>query len=282
MISKGGGRMFKIGEFSKLTQVSIRMLRYYDEMGLLPPQAIDPQTGYRLYAVEQIPLLNRIVYLRDAGFQVAEIAKALQAPDEQAFLAQLESKYRQIEQQIQAEQEKLRRLELAKKALLTEEKALPFQIVLRAVPSYPVLALRRVIPNYYAEGALWQELSALASQRHVCFTEKPFSIYHDQDYREREVDVELCAPVKKLGKAWGELHFRCTEAVPIMACTMVYGDFSRIAGAYQAFARWLEDNSRYQIAGADRQIVHRGPWNESDPEKYLTELQIPVQLTADF
>ncbi len=274
--------MFKIGEFSKLTQVSIRMLRYYDEMGLLPPQAIDPQTGYRLYAVEQIPLLNRIVYLRDAGFQVAEIAKALQAPDEQAFLAQLESKYRQIEQQIQAEQEKLRRLELAKKALLTEEKALPFQIVLRAVPSYPVLALRRVIPNYYAEGALWQELSALASQRHVCFTEKPFSIYHDQDYREREVDVELCAPVKKLGKAWGELHFRCTEAVPIMACTMVYGDFSRIAGAYQAFARWLEDNSRYQIAGADRQIVHRGPWNESDPEKYLTELQIPVQLTADF
>ena len=153
---------------------------------------------------------------------------------------------------------------------------------MRAVPSYPVLALRRVIPNYYAEGALWQELSALASQRHVCFTEKPFSIYHDQDYREREVDVELCAPVKKLGKAWGELHFRCTEAVPIMACTMVYGDFSRIAGAYQAFARWLEDNSRYQIAGADRQIVHRGPWNESDPEKYLTELQIPVQLTADF
>lgn len=282
MVSKGGGRMFKIGEFSKLTQVSIRMLRYYDEMGLLPPQAIDPQTGYRLYAVEQIPLLNRIVYLRDAGFQVAEIAKALQAPDEQAFLTQLESKYRQIEQQIQAEQEKLRRLELAKKALFTEEKALPFQIVLRAVPSYPVLALRRVIPNYYAEGALWQELSALARQQHVCFTEKPFSIYHDQDYRERDVDVELCAPVKKLGKAWGELHFRCTEAVPIMACTMVYGDFSRIAGAYQAFARWLEDNSRYQIAGADSQIVHRGPWNESDPEKYLTELQIPVQLTADF
>ena len=104
--------MFKIGEFSKLTQVSIRMLRYYDEMGLLKPAAIDPWTGYRLYGVKQIPVLNKIVYLRDAGFQVAEIAKALQAPDEQTFLAQLERKDGQIEQQIQAEQEQLERLML--------------------------------------------------------------------------------------------------------------------------------------------------------------------------
>lgn len=274
--------MFKIGEFSKLTQVSIRMLRYYDEMGLLQPQAVDPDTGYRLYAVEQIPLLNRIVYLRDAGFQVAEIARALQAPDEHAFLAQLESKYAQIQQQIQAEHEKLRRLELAKQALFTEGAALPFQIVLRTVPSYPVLTLRRVIPDYYAEGVLWQEMSALAAQWRLTFTDKPFSIYHDPDYREQEVDVELCAPIKKLGQDGHGLTFRHTEAVPVMACTMVYGDFSRIAGAYQAFARWLEANDRYQIAGADRQIVHRGPWNESDPEKYLTELQIPVQLADDF
>lgn len=47
--------MFKIGEFSKLTQVSIRMLRYYDENNLLKPAKTDPFTGYRLYSVEQIP-----------------------------------------------------------------------------------------------------------------------------------------------------------------------------------------------------------------------------------
>ena len=272
--------MFKIGEFSKLTQVSIRMLRYYDETGLLKPAATDPWTGYRLYAVEQIPVLNKIVYLRDAGFQVAEIAQALQAPDEQAFLAQLERKYVQIEQQIRAEQEKLQRLALVKQELFSEKKELPYQVVLRAVPSYPVLALRRVIPDYYAEGGLWQEMSALAADLHLTFTGEPFSIYYDQDYRERDVDVELCAPVKKLGKAAGDLRFRYTEPVPVMACTMVYGDFSRIAGAYQAFAQWLEENSRYQMAGANRQIVHRGPWNESDPEKYLIELEIPVQLTG--
>ena len=181
--------MFKIGEFSKLTQVSIRMLRYYDEMGLLKPAAIDPWTGYRLYGVKQIPVLNKIVYLRDAGFQVAEIAKALQAPDEQTFLAQLERKDGQIEQQIQAEQEQLERLMLAKQALFSEKKELPYQVVLRAVPSYPVLALRREIPDYYAEGNLWQEMSVLAADLHLTFTGEPFSIYYDQDYREHDVDI---------------------------------------------------------------------------------------------
>ena len=51
--------MFKIGEFSKLTQVSIRMLRYYDENDLLKPAQTDPFSGYRLYSVEQIPRLQR-------------------------------------------------------------------------------------------------------------------------------------------------------------------------------------------------------------------------------
>lgn len=66
--------MFKIGEFSKLTQVSIRMLRYYDETGLLRPEQTDKYSGYRLYSAAQIPALNKIVFLRDLGFNISEIA----------------------------------------------------------------------------------------------------------------------------------------------------------------------------------------------------------------
>jgi DNA-binding transcriptional MerR regulator len=69
--------MFKIGEFSKLTQVSIRMLRYYDETGLLKPALIDKFTGYRMYSVEQLPLLHKIIFLRDTGFSGVEIAEVL-------------------------------------------------------------------------------------------------------------------------------------------------------------------------------------------------------------
>ena len=51
--------MFRIGEFSKLTQVTIRMLRHYDDVGLLKPAEIDPWTGYRLYSVEQIKIFDK-------------------------------------------------------------------------------------------------------------------------------------------------------------------------------------------------------------------------------
>ena len=81
--------MFRIGEFSKLTQVSVRMLRYYDEAGLLKPAEVDRWTGHRLYSANQIPRLDRIRYLRDSGFQVSEIALALEM-DDHALLAALD------------------------------------------------------------------------------------------------------------------------------------------------------------------------------------------------
>ena len=109
--------MFKIGEFSKLTQVSTRMLRYYDEMGLLKPAKIDSLTGYRMYSAEQISTLNRIIYLRDSGFNVAEIALALNYSNN-AIIEQLDKKSVEIMDNIQKEQEKLKKIEIAKKELL--------------------------------------------------------------------------------------------------------------------------------------------------------------------
>lgn len=84
--------------------------------------------------------------------------------------------------------------------------------------------------------------------------------------------------MKKAGNSQGDFQFRYTEAIPIMACTMVYGEFSNIAGAYRGFANWLQGNTQYKMSGPDRQIVHRGPWNEENPQKYLTEIQIPLEM----
>lgn len=107
--------MFKIGDFSKLTQVSIRMLRYYDETGLLKPAEIDKFTNYRLYSVEQIPVLNKIIFLRDLGFNVSEIAVALNHWDDEFIANQLDNKRLEIENAIKAEQDKLSKIELAKR-----------------------------------------------------------------------------------------------------------------------------------------------------------------------
>lgn len=276
--SKGGKLMFRIGEFSKLTQITIRMLRYYDEVGLLKPAEIDPWTGYRMYSVEQIPILNKIIYLRDSGFNVSEIAVALNIKDDNSLVEQLDLKYLEVEKTIQAEQKKLKKIELAKNEILNKKSEMHYNISIKSIPSCQVLSLRRTIPDYYAEGKLWQELSNFAAEHQIQISSSTFSIYHDTVYKEADVDVELCAPVKKRGKSIGDFIFRNTEPIPMMACTMVYGAFSNIAGAYIDFAEWLQKNSQYKMSGQNRQIVHRGPWNENSPEKYLIELQIPLGI----
>lgn len=269
--------MFKIGEFSRLTQVSVRMLRYYDEMGLLKPAHIDSWTGYRMYSVEQIPVLNKIIYLRDSGFGVAEIASALACRDNSLIAKQLDGKYEEICKTIRDEQEKLEKIKLAKKEILYGTGEMHYNVAIKSIPEYQVLSLRKKIPDYYCEGGMWQEMSAFAREQRISVSGETFSIYHDMEFKERDVDVELCAQVTKTGRDGGGFTYRMTEAVSSMACTMVYGDFSNIAGAYLSFARWLQDNSQYRMYGQNRQIVHRGPWNEEKPENYLVEIQIPIE-----
>lgn len=268
--------MFRIGEFSKLTQVSVRMLRYYDEAGLLKPAEVDRWTGHRLYSVEQIPRLDRIRYLRDSGFQVSEIALALEM-DDHALLVSLNKKCLEIEQAIQKEQERLLKIAVAKEEIQGSKSELHYHISMKSIPACQVLSLRRTVPTYYSEGDLWKELSAFAEKEEIEIFSDTFTIYHDTEYREQDVDMELCAPVKKAGENREPFCFRMTEAVPAMASTMVYGEFSNIKKAYLAFAKWLQKNSNYQMSAPVRQIVHRGPWNENAPAKYLTELQIPVE-----
>lgn len=269
--------MFKIGEFSKLTQVSVRMLRYYDEAGLLKPSQIDSWTGYRMYSVEQIPVLNKIIYLRDSGFSVAQIAAALSQKHDDIIIEQLNQKYQEIQQTIQLEKEKLYKIELAKNELLSSKNEIHYNISLKSVPSYQVLSLRRVVSDYYAEGTLWKEMSLFAHNHHIPISSQVFTIYHDADYRESDVDIEICAPVDRMGENADGYIFRNTEPVPVMACTMVYGPFGNIAGSYRIFADWLQKHARYKMAETSRQIVHRGPWNEDNPDNYLTELQIPLK-----
>lgn len=184
--------MFRIGEFSKLTQVSIRMLRYYDEAGILTPAEVDKWTGHRLYSVEQIPRLNKILYLRDSGLNVSEIALALTL-DEQSLLAQLDKKRIEIENAIQAEREKLRKIELAKSEIQGGKGEPRYNISVKSIPAYQVLSLRKVVPNYYSEGDLWEELSTFTGAQKIGIASNTFSIYHDTEFRETDVDIESYA-----------------------------------------------------------------------------------------
>lgn len=270
--------MFRIGEFSKLTQVSIRMLRYYDENGLLKPAHIDKFTGYRLYSVDQIPMLHRIIFLRDSGFQVSEIATALKNWNDDFIIEELLHKQKEIQSLIRTEQERAAKIDVAIRDLKKEQLEIHCNVNLKRIPSYPVLALRKKIPDYFAEGLLWKELGERIELEHIRLPQNTLNIaiYHDVEYREADVDVEVCAVLQEPASYRDSGLFRETEAVENMACFMVYGPFENIGPAFLSFAHWLNEHEKYKMVGMNRQIVHRGPWNEDDPKKYLTEIQIPV------
>lgn len=269
--------MFRIGEFSKLMQVSVRMLRYYDEVGLLKPAQSDPWTGYRMYSVEQIPVLNRIVYLRDCGFTVAEMEGLVLGNDDRMMEA-LKNKEKEIAATIKIEEQRLRRID----HLLQGTADLHSNVTIKSIPCCLVVSIREIILDYYAEEMLWEKLSDFARQHRVDCSPTTFSIYYDEDYREANVDVELCLPVKKAITDCDGFQCREVEEEPLMASLMVYGDFSNISAAYQSFAKWLETNRQYEMKGGNRQMIHRGLWNEVDASGYLTELQIPLRMLNKY
>ena len=106
--------MLKIGDFSKLSRVSIRMLRHYDEIGLLKPVKIDGFTGYRYYSEDQLPVMARIQSLKDMGFALSVIREILQCYDDKAEMERyLRIRYAELTALSEETAQRLRILETA-------------------------------------------------------------------------------------------------------------------------------------------------------------------------
>lgn len=92
--------LLPIGKMAALNRISIPTLRLYDEKGLLKPRYIDPETGYRYYDINQNARLDMIVYMKELGMSLSEIAQALQKEDISLIEELLSQKNEQIHQQI--------------------------------------------------------------------------------------------------------------------------------------------------------------------------------------
>ena len=268
--------MFRIGDFSKLTRVSIRMLRYYDEAGLFKPAKIDAFTGYRYYSAKQITTLNLIVSLRDMGFNISEISIAIHEQSEEKLKDLLIKKKNEVESNIESEKEKLRKISFTIKDLKKERVNMNYNVTLKSVPKYKVISLRDTIPAYDAEGMLWQRLGDFIMKKKIPCGDIAYATYHDEGYKEGPVDVEVIMNVKEIFTNEEGFEFKETEALEQAASIFVPGDYSNLTPAYIYLAKWIEENN-YSICGNARQLCIKGPWNEQNPNDYLSEIQIPIK-----
>jgi DNA-binding transcriptional MerR regulator len=270
--------MFKIGEFSQLVRVSPRMLRHYEKCGLIAPAAIDPYTGYRQYAAAQISQISRIAALRDIGFSIDEIGEILPRYEAKRFLKErLREKARGLRETIEQDHARLNKLMLMSGELQKENTIMLYEVELKKLEAVKVLSLRGIIPQYNQESVLWEKLGGYIAQNGIACHSDGYSTYFDEAYMEANPDVEIAVPVDKLQQSRGEFVYQEYPAIELAATLRFSGPFD---GGYDAagekLAKWLEEND-YAFAGHLRGHVITSPDDEANPDKWLTELQVPVQ-----
>ncbi|MBC6934679.1 MAG: MerR family transcriptional regulator [Chloroflexi bacterium] len=275
--------MFKIGDFSRLTQVPVSALRYYDELGLLKPARIDRFTGYRYYSFDQLPRLNRILALKDLGLSLEQIAQVL---DECLTPEQLRGMFRlkqaELQQRVREEQERLARVEARLRQIEMEDKMPDYEVLLKPLPAQRILSLRQIVPTFDHLGTIWNETMQSLQMAGVEMIAPPFCLYYDEAFAAADMDIEFAFPVAAGSPQTIDLsggrHMTAHDlpAVPQAACAVHKGDYSGLGDVYLAIGRWIEANG-YRVVGPPREIYLAGGCAPADA---VTEIQFPVEKAS--
>lgn len=267
--------MFKIGDFSKLSRVSVKTLRYYDEIGLLKPDQVDRWTSYRYYSAAQLAHLNRILALKDLGLSLDQIGRVLNEGMTPAELrGMLRLKQAELHQHVVEEQARLDRVLARLQQIAQEEIMSTNEVVLKEVPAQRVAAIRAIVPNYGSQGPLWGELGAFLGQRHLRPTAPCLTVYYDEEYKESDVDIEVCECVDAPPGDYDRVEVRDLPAAT-MATLIHEGSYDNFSQSYGVIMSWIAQGG-YRMVGPNREVYIRGTEHGVPPSEYITEIQIPV------
>jgi DNA-binding transcriptional MerR regulator/predicted transcriptional regulator YdeE/alkylated DNA nucleotide flippase Atl1 len=276
--------MFKIGVFSKLVQVPIHTLRYYDQIGLLKPNKVDPFTGYRYYSASQIALLHRIVALRGLGFSLEEIHTALEENvTAEAMSRMLRLRYTQINHELREAHNRLLDVERRLQQIEHEHEVSRYDVIVKQVEPQLVALVRATVPNHAMIGLLFSEVyQALGKQVNTALGPQGVEpgqsmvLWYDTEYKTYNVDGAAAFVLRHRVPDKGNM-----EVVELPACTMAttihHGSYDTIHEAHEALLLWIDSNG-YQIVGPEREVYlyNTQPVRRDDPS-YITEVQYTVE-----
>lgn len=269
--------MLRIGEFSKLSRVSVRMLRHYDEIGLLKPAEIDRFTDYRYYREDQLPTAGRIAALKDMGFSLADIVRILEVYEDREQLERFFSvRQTELETLSQDTAHKLTLLDAARKRLRKEEN-MSYNITIKTIPERYAATVQMTIPRYEDEGMVWSTLMQETCRMNLaegdpCLCAVTFL---DGEYKEENVELMAWKTVKGSYPDTEHVKFRSLPEVTVASCTYK-GSYTLITEVYAAVVAWMEANG-YEAAGPMFNIYHVSPHETQNPDEFVTEICYPVK-----
>jgi DNA-binding transcriptional MerR regulator len=269
--------VLKIGEFARVGQVSIATLRHYEKSGLLKPNALDPDTGYRYYSLDQLPRLNRILALKELGFPLEQIAHLL---EEDLSLEQLRGmfKLKQAQTQYMLDIERARLTHIAARLRQIEQEGIMpvYEVLLKQVDPLLVASVRESIPIGDDLGRQHGKIAAYLDQQRVQQALPAMLLLHSRYelHDDRwEIDVEAAIPLPTALEGNEEITVQ-TLPGGLVAYTIHTGADLFLGQAFAALYRWMND-SGYQIIGPPR-LVYLQHGEHMDPTQYVSEVQFPV------
>ena len=269
--------MLKIGEFSKLSRVSVRMLRHYDEIGLLKPAEIDRFTDYRYYREDQLTTAGRIAALKEMGFSLADIIRILEVYDDREQMERFFSaRWEELKALSKDTEYKLTLLDAARKRLRKEED-MSYNVTIKIIPERYAATIQMTIPRYEDEGIIWGKMMEETCRMNLAEDDPCLCAvtYLDGEYKEENVEMMAWKTVKGSYPDTEHVKFQTLPEVTVASCTYK-GSYTLITEVYAAVIAWMEANS-YEPAGAMFNIYHVSPHETQDPEQFVTEVCYPVK-----
>lgn len=271
--------MLKIGDFSRLSRITIRMLRHYDDIGLLKPQTVDEWTGYRYYDEEQLLAANKIYLLKNLGFSLSEIKELLVSFGDYSEIERF-LQVKKVEFTMQADnlKERILLIEGAITKLKQEGNFMNYVVNLKTIPELYVASVRKTIANYRAELELWDNVLIPEMIKQKCkdmIPYYPMSVNHDMEFTEQNADIEVRFAVIGKYTDTEDVKFKTIQAVEVASC-MFKGDYDQILSVNEAIAKWVNENG-YQFNGEAFWIYHKCIRETNNPDEFLTEVCFPVK-----
>lgn len=265
--------MLSIGQFSKVCQVTIKTLRYYDKIQLLTPAKTDPYTGYRYYSNHQLPKALLIQRLKRYGFSLEEIKSMLSCSDQYALTCKLEQQLAALHQQVTETEYVITELEQHLLNLERTGDIMSYQnnYTVRLVDTEPisVISCRQTMSindfgRYY--GTLYETIAR--EQLHP--SGMVMALYHDQVFDPEHSDIELAVAIAEADQA--------NRVIPgaLCASTTHYGAYSGLSDAYAAIVKWLEENG-YETTDCPYEVYRKNQFDRLPPDKWETDIFFPVR-----
>lgn len=264
-----------IGDFSRVTFLSVKTLRHYHQVGLLEPADVDPVTGYRRYTSAQIPVAQVIRRFRDLGMPLDDISSVLRAPDQTTRSELIAAHLTRLEETLAETQRAVASLRE-----LLEHPSLTAEITHRRIAATQTAAITSTVelgdlPAWY-QGAMGEIQGTLFAQG-IAASGPPGGIYAYELFTEERGDATLFFPVRdeirpvgRVGPIW------VPEAE--LAVIVHNGSHDDVDRSYGALAAYVSEHA-LAVDGLIREYYLVGPPDE-DQSTWKTEICWPIFDTA--